>query len=189
MSAPNPYAPPRDDEPGAAQAARGMLLLGNVLTVDRDGTLPPLCPFSGEPTTDIPTSHRLVWTPPWFLVVAFMSPLLAALLYFFVRRTARLHFALGASAQRRRRDAISLAVFGGLGAALSFILGAVAEFPWLLALGALLGVTALLLGMVRSRLYRISRIDPLKVQLYLRPEAAEAYARLLRSTPGSSNFA
>jgi hypothetical protein len=173
----NPFAPPEADDPRAFTVGGGRFRVqGNTLIVERDGTLPALCIFSGEPTLGQRERRRLAWAPPWTAVFV-ISPLLYLVVYLIVRKRAWLDYALSERARARRRSGL-YTLFGGIAAAVALgFIGGFADMPLLIVFAPLVFLVVLVFGMIKGRVLQVIRIDQTHVHLKLRPEAAQAFAR------------
>lgn len=174
----NPYAPPLNDEfdDGPRGATAGVKLVGDTLICDKGASLPRVCLFSGEPSSER-VSRTLSWAPQWFLILAAMSPLLGALLYFVIRKTARLEYSLTPSARARSSSSLLIAIGGGVGGFLLAIMAGVADQPLLALLLIVIALIAIVVGSVRSRLFTITKIDKQQIHLKLRPDALRGFER------------
>ncbi|HYP87547.1 MAG TPA: hypothetical protein VEQ59_05330 [Polyangiaceae bacterium] len=181
MVSSNPYAPPQHDEFGGVspQGSRGgVALSADVLFCDKGASLPPLCLFSGEPASTR-VRRKLSWAPQWCLVLAAMSPLIGGIVYLLVRKTGDLEFSMSEAAQKRKTSGLLIAIGGGVG---GFALGIGLLAADQGAVGAIVLVAALIaivVGAVRAQLLRVVKIDKQQIQLKLRPEAAQSFARHL----------
>jgi uncharacterized membrane protein (DUF485 family) len=175
----NPFQPPAEDSPHHARSGRrgGRYFVdGQLLIAEKGAALPDLCLYNGQPTRDARVNKELVWATPAIAVLVVISPLIYLIVYFIVRKKAALEYSLSEEARGRRTSGIVIALGGFV---LSFILiGAAAseDVPLLIPGAVLLMLVTLIVGLVRSRVINIVKIDQTHVHLKLRPETAQAFA-------------
>jgi tryptophan-rich sensory protein len=177
----NPFAPPRAVLTAHVGPNAPFELKDNVLSVQKGATLPSLCIWNGEAQGAERVHKTLHWAPPWVAILA-LSPLIYLVVYFIVRKSGTLDYALGPAARARKQQSL---VYGGGGLLLSVALmtfGFVFEEGLSVAIGALGFFVALIFTLIWARIVQVVRIDKERVHLKLRPAAAEAFARLL--SPG-----
>lgn len=180
MATSNPYAPPQQDDFSGLPLGTGggMRLHGDTLICDKGLALPRLCLFNGEPSAER-VSRTLSWAPQWFLAVAVISPLIGAIIYFIVRKTGQLEYSLSATARKRARGALWLAVGGIVGGVLLAIVAGANDLPILALVAIVAALVAIVVGSARSRLFTVAQIDKQQIHLKLRPDAARAFERHL----------
>ncbi len=181
----NPYAPPRAIAPFAAgdlsalsagELAHGWRLEADRLIARKGTVLPPICIWSGAPTSGMRVRRTLSWAPTWIAILA-LSPIVYLVVYLLVRKTGELDYALGEAARKRQRAA---AIIGGGGAIVAGALGfAGAEFdlPLLIVMATGLFLVAFVAALVLARAIRPVKIDKEFIYLKLPPRVAEAFAR------------
>jgi hypothetical protein len=179
----NPFQPPADDSLRPAPFTRhgsGYVVNGQTLIAEKGTRLPDLCLYSGEPTHGQRVTKNLVWATPAITFLVVISPLIYIIAYFIVRKMGALEYSLSEEAQSRRTSGIVIAIGGFV---LSFILIGVAgseDFPPLIPAAVLLMLVALIVGLVRSRVINIVKIDQTHIHLKLRPETAQAFASAMK---------
>lgn len=176
----NPYAPPV-----AAAAAHGMSsqrgwrLEGDLLIVDKGATLPNLCLYNGTAVAGGPTQKTLTWVPPWVSILA-ISPLIFLIVYLIVKKTGALGYYLSDEAKKRRTTGVLLAVGSFALFMISMFAATGTDEPVFILVGFVLFFVLLIVGLFRSRVFAIKRIDESTIQLKLPPDAVRAFASALR---------
>jgi hypothetical protein len=175
----NPYAPPVATGPGfPMQTAPGAFRIeGDKLVIAKEGALPPLCIWNGEPAADGYVQRKLTWVPPW--TGAFViSPIIYLIVFLIVKKTGGLRFALGQTARKRRKSGILILVSGMLVGIGVMIAGIAIREPIGMLVGIVLLFVGLLVGALRARTMQIVKIDKTHIYLKLPPAALRAFVPL-----------
>ncbi len=178
----NPFEPPAEDSLGRAPARRrgGYYMSGQTLVADKGTALPELCLYSGQPTQGKRVTKKLVWATPAISILMVISPLIYLIVYFIVRKSGMLEYSLSDEARSRRTSGIVITLGGIFASIVLLFYGADQHSPPMI-LGALgLMIVALIVGLVRSLVVRIAKIDANHIHLKLRPEAAQAFEAAVR---------
>jgi hypothetical protein len=147
-----------------------------MLIAEQGAALPDLCLYSGKPTRGQRVTKKLVWAPPTLAILLLISPLIYLVAYFIVRKTAALEYSLSKKARKRRASGIMIALGGFALSIVLFMVAAAERSSPVLIAALVLMVAALLVGLIRSQLIRVVKIDATHVRLRLSPEAARAFA-------------
>jgi hypothetical protein len=178
----NPFQPPADDSPLRARPDRlgyGFIVDGRTLIAQKGAVLPDLCIYTGRQTGGNRVTKTFSWAPPALAFLILISALIYIIVYFIVRKTGTLDYALSDEARQRRTSGILLAVGGSVASVVLFIVGVSKDSP-VTALGAFgLLLVALIVGTVRARVIHIAKIDDTHIHVRLRPEVAQAFAETL----------
>jgi uncharacterized membrane protein YhdT len=156
-------------------------LEGTTLFVRHGVTLPDVCLFTGEPTTPEQRLRLpLSWTPLWFRIAAVLFPMLVIVAYSALRKTSSVEVGLGPAGRKRRRLGLLLTV-GAVIDAMVFAYVALERSSvdggvWMGAL--FLCFLALFVAALLARIFRVVKIDRRYAHLVIRPQVAEAFARL-----------
>ncbi|MBE9031857.1 hypothetical protein IQ266_19160 [filamentous cyanobacterium LEGE 11480] len=136
----------------------------NFLVMHRDAELPDRCIRTNLPANGQRFTARLYWHPPAIYLFLLMNILVYAIAALIVRKQFVIRCSISRQAlDRRKQGKIMLCSGCLLGLCLCF--GAVdtdpgsAEFAWLFFGGALLFVFSLLIGVARSTIVRIQKIE------------------------------
>lgn len=179
MDAMNPYAPPQAESFGAFRtgAATGYHVQGDCLVVEKGTALPDICVLTGQRTQGDRVQRKLQWAPPWLAVVVVISPLIYIIIYFIMRKTGELSFALSPEARKRRQTGILIGVGGSI-LAVGMMIGAIAaDSVGLVPLAALGLLVAIIAGVMMANLFRVQKIDEHHIYLKLKPAALNAFGR------------
>ncbi len=175
----NPYAAPKDSTelPAGSHAHGDYRIEGDLLVVEKGASLPDICIYSGE-RGDSRVQRKLQWAPPWLAVVVVISPLIYLILYFIMRKTGEIDFALSPAARARRQTGIWVGVGGSILSLLLVFAGIAGESVGLAVLGGFGFLIAIIVGAVMANLVRVQKID--ERYIYLKPKSAvlAAFARL-----------
>jgi hypothetical protein len=173
---PNPYAPPRSDSYGGSRRGNdsGYQLMGDVLIAEKGVELPDLCIFSGEATEGARVRRKLQWAPPWLAILVAISPLIYVIVYYIVRETGELGYALSPAARARRTSGIAMAIGGSVGGFGAFFWAATEGEIGIMVIGLVVFFVGLIAGALRASLFRIVKIDKTHIHLKLRPAAVRA---------------
>jgi hypothetical protein len=177
MDLSNPYAPPQaalDGPIGSSQGQVTWQLQGDLLIAQKGSVLPNICIFSGQPTEGQRVNRKLQWSPQWTIMLG------GVLFMLIFRKTGYLDYALGEVGRKRKKSAI-LMVLAGVGAmVLAIAIGVAAEQPAMIAVGTLAFFVLMVVGLVRAQPFRLLKIDKTHIHIKLRPEAAQAFARVAK---------
>jgi hypothetical protein len=181
MASPNPYTAPRAsiERPDGSEVIpepASWRLEGSTLVVRKGVVLPPICLYSGQNIDGGRVNSELSWTPVWFKVMIFLTPVLAVFAYSYVRRSGTIDYALGPQARWRSKRAALLGVgvfvaafvvmWLSLGVDLAFLLGVYLLFPTMLIVS------------LAGRPFRIASIDRYHARLELGRQARDAFSRV-----------
>ena len=178
----NPFQPPADDSLGFAQSKRrgsGYFVDGQLLVAEKGTALPDLCLYSGQPTQGQRTTKKLVWASPAIAILLVISPLIYIIVYLIVRKSGTLEYSLGDEARSRRTSGIVITLGGIAASIVMMAVSADQNSVPMLIVALLLMITALIIGLIRSRVIQIVKIDKSHIHLKLRPETAQAFAAAL----------
>lgn len=174
----NPYAPPVAAGTGALVSGQGSFhVVGETLIVNKGTTLPKLCLFDGSPVSGNPIEKKLSWAPTWVTVLVVFSPLIYIIAYLVTRKTGALSYYLGEEARRRRTSGIVMLVGSFVALFLLMFIAIAADSVALLLVGFLAFFVLLIVGVVRTKIFLLTRIDDHTLQFKLKPAAAAAFAR------------
>src|ERR1700733_3753407 len=174
----NPYAPPGSVVPrwpGASGGTPGWRLEADRLIARKGAVLPPICLWTGVPTTGLRVRRTLAWAPTWLAILA-LSPIVYLIAYLMVRKTGELDYALGEVARKRQRAAVVIGTGGAAGAAALLFAGARFDLPGLFVASTLVFLVAVIAAAVLGRTVRPVKIDKEFIHLKRRRPVAEAFA-------------
>jgi len=164
-----------DCKPMAVQSLReGASLPARNHTAWREGkkvvahsqtSLPARCYKCNQEVTTPPMTRKLIWHPPAYYLLIFLNIVIYVIVAMIVRKRATLDIYLCDHHVRRRKYFI---IGGWLGAILGIFAtfaGAIFNSGWLLAIGLLLLIAAVIAGVAGAQLARPARIKGDKVWL------------------------
>jgi uncharacterized membrane protein HdeD (DUF308 family) len=187
MESPNPYRPPTDESFFVRPEGPNQRYWreGNRLVIMDRTKLPTICLATGEREVIERIRETVRWAhPAWFLglpvlLVAFrVSGLLGLLLIFVIGKVvpdvALFEYSLGRRARRRRWLGLGLATLGSLAGVYVFVVAFQDKSEIGLTLGVMLGIAALVGGVLLSRSYWVVSVRDAKLRLRVKPAVFEA---------------
>ncbi len=161
MTAPdtNPYASPTSDDARGGGHAEGVHQQGPLTVIPIGSTLPEVCLFTSRRGTGKYEDKKLGWCAPWVLILVLVSPLLLAIVYFFMRKQARLRYFVDDSVRRKRLGLLRW--WGGslVAVAGTITAGVAGGVTWLILVGILIAALwSLAVALMWPRL-SIAKID------------------------------
>jgi hypothetical protein len=166
MTPRNPYAPSTASlnsrrEPVTGAAASEVWRDGKYLVVDVDAALPHRCVKCNAPAHDPTKLRTFYWHHPGVYAVILINIIVYAIVAAIVRKKIALAPGLCEAHKRSRRNKILLAWGGVLAAFVVPILLATvfSDGAWIIAVGVLIFLVALLFGIIAPRVMYARKID------------------------------
>lgn len=157
----NPYAAPETKAQPAfiLQANAPLAIVGDALFVPNGATLPALSVKSGLPIDGLPIVKTFHTSPSWLGFVAFISPPLALLLYYCLRRKVTISYYLEEKVRSRAKWATCICWLLFLGGIAALIQSFAQEDLLPLGLGLLLMVLAAAIYFAAARPIYSRRVE------------------------------
>jgi len=154
---PNPYAPPRSDEP---LNTMGLNIEGNALVVAQNPvTLPPGCVSCGAPIDSghVRISKKLTWAPKWILLLILVNMLILLVVYFIVRKVLAVDFGLCAQCNRTIRKKRLITAGAWLATVALFVGSYLANSELVFIVALLMFLAALIMAILHAQPLRLKR--------------------------------
>jgi hypothetical protein len=173
----NPYSAPAA-APGYGAGVRSYFatMQGDVLVVQKQAALPPVCMKCGTQHDIQRRNAKFQWTPMWARMMVVFCTLGGAIAMLLTTKKAQLDVPLCAPCNARWGQAVAAIVGGIVALVLSiFGIGQLHEVGGVLFFVVLAAFIGLMLAFVKPRMLQVHKIDEQNVELKgVHPEAARA---------------
>ena len=172
----NPYAAPTAPSYGGGVRSYFATMHGDVLVVQKQAALPPVCMKCGTNHDIQRRSAKFQWTPMWARMMVVLCTIGGAIAMLLTTKKAQLDVPLCAPCNARWGQAVAALVGGIVALVLSiFGIGQLHEVGGILFVVVLAGFIGLMFAFVRPRMLQVHKIDEQNVELKgVHPAAAQA---------------